>query len=386
MRSKWIIISCLLLFILAGCGGKRESERMFYVYGLGIDYQDDEYIAHVQIINFSNVAKSEEPRSDIEQFEIVTAKGKSFDQAVYRLYRSVDEYIYWGNLTYLVVTEEALKQGKLDSIMDVTVRFIDTRYQVLVYSTNGDVKEILLTTPIIHSSAILSKLGDPENTFAQNSFVEEVSIRELIIGLKEPSHEKGVPSISLVENRETAKGKRKAITFEGVGIITPSGFKGTIKGDAALGLKWMNKNTENGSITLNYEPNNPSTMAEILINNVRVKIKPLVNQKQVTFDIQVKVDAFVDSINSPVNAKKLEKRIEEEVKKEIIKTYEAALAMDTDIFRLSEQVYRKELATWKQLEENGKVPLSKDSIQNLKVKVSKLKLGKKQLTPTINIE
>jgi len=72
------------------------------------------------------------------------------------------------------------------------------------------------------------------------------------------------------------------------------------------------------------------------------------------------------------------------VKKEIITTYEVGLAQDIDIYRLSKQLYRKNVKVWKKLEKDGKIPLTSSSISKLKIDVNQVNSGRKIFTGTIN--
>ncbi|WP_368653867.1 Ger(x)C family spore germination protein [Ornithinibacillus sp. 4-3] len=378
-------IFMLLLFVgfLFGCVDKKEPERMFYVHGLGVDYQDGEHIVYAQIINFANVAKSEQPRTDIEQSEVMQGRGKTMVDAIYNFYRSVDEYVYWGNLTFIVFSEEVLKNGKMNMVLEAITRFIETRYQVWVYSTKEPVEEVLLVTPINYSSIILSKLSDPENSFEVDAYVHPVNIRELFIGLNEPGHELPIPAVGIWDNRQNSKGTKKAVAYDGVGIITTTGFKGTITDGSLEGFKWMHGNTTIGEVTFLYDTEDKDTPTEILINKVRVKTKPKVDEGEIKFDVQVKVTATVNSISTNADVDELKKRIEEEIRREILVTYHAALEINADIFGFSEQAYRKSFKDWKRVEEEGRIPLTEDTLDTVDVKVTKLVGGKKFLNPSI---
>lgn len=381
--NKRLFILLLFVGFLFGCMDKKEPERMFYMHGLGVDYQDGEHIVYAQIINFANVAKSEQPRTDIEQSEVMQGRGKTMVDAIYNFYRSVDEYVYWGNLTYIVFSEEVLKNGKMNMVLEAITRFIETRYQVWVYSTKEPVEDVLLVTPINFSSIILSKLSDPENSFEVDAYVHPVNIRELFIGLNEPGHELPIPAIGTWDNRQNSKGSQKAIAYDGVGIVTPTGFKGTITDGSLEGFKWMHENTSIGEVTFLYDSEDKDTPTEVLINKVRVKTKPKVDGEEIKFDVEVKVTATVNSISTDADVDELKKRIEEEIKREILVTYHAALEIDADIFRFSEQAYRKSFKEWKRVEEEGRIPLTEDTLDTVDVKVTKLVGGKKFLNPSI---
>lgn len=57
--------------------------------------------------------------------------------------------------------------------------------------------------------------------------------------------------------------------------------------------------------------------------------------------------------------------------------------MDIDIFRLSEYLYRDNVKAWKNLESNGKIPLTKDSISKIDIHINKVNAGRKTFEETI---
>lgn len=85
-----------LTTLLAGCWDITEPQRMYYINAVGVDYQNDEYIVYLQVINFADVAKSIQPSATVAPAEVGRATGKTIEEAIYKLYRSSDQEIFWG--------------------------------------------------------------------------------------------------------------------------------------------------------------------------------------------------------------------------------------------------------------------------------------------------
>jgi len=380
MNNKKLILLMLLTTILTGCWDTNEPERMLYINGIGADYKDGQYEVYAQIISFANIAKSDQPPTDQPQAETGHAKGKTLDEAFHELYHSVDQRIFWGNLSHLVVSEELIKTVHLSPVIDLLTRYRETRYKIWVYVTKDPVQEVLLVKPVLNKAITLSKLGDPENSFKQESFIEPLNFRELIIGLDEPSHEAMIPLITVEENWESMQESIKAPVISGVGVITPNGFKGFISGDKARGIQWMTNKTKRGEVTFKSDGGDYVTM---IIEKVKVKVEPIFEKGEVKFDIDVRLDAAVSTIEGKVTYDQLENGIKKEVEKEILVTYEEALKKDIDIYHLSEQLYRKNVKAWKKYHKDGQVELTEDSIRNLTVNVEKLDSDRKSIKETI---
>ena len=382
-RNKLIFLGFVLVVMLSGCWGQNEPERMLYTHGLGIDYEDDKYKVYVQIIDFNKVAKSEQPNPSPVQSEVGYASGKTLDEAVFKLYNSSDQKIYWGHQTFLVFSEEALKNGGMNDIIDTLIRYRDTRYQIWLFGTDDSVKEVLLTTPVIDTAITLSKLGDPMNSFHQSSLIEPVDIRRMIIGLNEPGHNMVIPYVKITENWETVEGKDKMARSAGVGLVTPKEFKGFIYREKMFGLMWMNEKTQREEVTFSLNSDEEDVMS-VIIQKVKVKVKPVVEGDAVKFDIDVTLQGEVGTIPTKTTKDEIRKKAEQEIKQQIEETYKEALKRDFDIYRLSEYLYRKDVKEWKRLQQNGKVELAEDSIRTLNVKISELRPGRNLFKKTID--
>ncbi|MBD7984998.1 Ger(x)C family spore germination protein [Sporosarcina sp. Sa2YVA2] len=381
MKNKPLLILLLLaLSMLSGCWDDNQPERMLYINGIAVDYKDGQFEVYAQIINFANIAKSDQPPGDQPQAEVGFAKGATMDEAFFELYHSVDQKIFWGHFSYLVVSEEVMNNVKLSPIIDSFIRYRETRYHIWVYTTKDPVQELLLVRPVLNKAITLSKLGDPENSFKQESFIEPVNIRKLIINMNEPSHEAFIPLIRVEENWKSIKESIKAPIISGVGVVTPDGFKGFIEEDEVRGMQWMSNEVERGEVTFQTEDGNDITMN---ISNLKAKVDPIVETGIVRFDIEVKLDATISLIEGDVSVEEIEQGTEKEIEKQIKDTYEAALKKDIDIYRLSEQLYRKNLKAWKQYQKKGKVDLDEDSIRKLSITIVKLKSERKSIRETI---
>ena len=99
------------------------------------------------------------PNAESEQSEVGHASGKTVDEAIFNLYHSLDQRLFWGHLTFVVFSGEALENGRMNPVIDLLTRYRETRYQIWFYSTEDSVKDVLLTSPIINTSTLLSRWG-----------------------------------------------------------------------------------------------------------------------------------------------------------------------------------------------------------------------------------
>jgi Ger(x)C family germination protein len=348
-----------------------------------VDYKDGKYDVYAQIVDFSIIAKSEQPNKEAIQAAVGHASGSTMDEAIFELYHSMDQKLFWGHLTYLILTEEVLKNGHANSTINTFVRYRETRYKTWVYGTKDSVKEIMLTTPILNRSMSLSKIADPMNSYAQESLIEPINFRKMIIRLNEPSHEVSIPLVSIKENWETEKETDIATSINGVAVISPNELKGFITEKKVRGLHWMTNETKRGEITVKLDSSNDKYLT-VALDKIKVKVTPNVENDKVKFEIDVKMNATVSGFQENLTDDEIRKAVEKEVTKEIEETYKDALKNDIDIYRLSEYVYRYNIKKWKEVQKDGKVDLTKDSIRNITVNISKVNSGRKSFKKTIS--
>jgi len=356
---------------------------MYYINGVGVDFKDGQYEIYMQIINFANVAKTESPNPQAPQAEVGHAKGKTMEEAFFKLYRSIDQKVFWGHMNFVLFSEEALKSKNAIAIIDSFLRHRETRYQILAFCTQESIKDILLVAPILNKSLSASKLIDPLHAKEIQKIFEPVDLRNLVISLDEPSHEVSLPYVSLFKDDwETSKETTEETALTGVGVLSKNGFKGFIKDKAASGIQWMQKTKARGEVTFKIDGTDDDYLS-VDLEKLSVKIEPIVKNNQVTFEVDMVFDATVNGFRTKITRDQIRKKVIEEVKKDIRATYLDALEKDIDIYRLSEQLYRKNVKAWKKYEKDGIVPLTEDSISKLDIKVNKVNPGRKTFAETI---
>ncbi len=386
MSQKNIMLVILMLtttLLMSGCWDVTEPQRMYYVQGVGVDYKDNEYIAYIQLMNFANVAKTEQSNPQAAPTEVGKATGKTIEEAIYKLYRSMDQEVFWGHMTFILFSEKAMESEHAIPIIDTFLRFRETRYHIWVYCTQDPIEEVLLVSPILEKSPTATKLSNPKNTSKQESFVEPVNLRQLVIGLNEPNHEMKVPFISINQDWETAKESRTETVFAGVGILSKNTFKGFIKGNTARGIEWMNDATKQGEITVKLDNTEERDYLTVDIKKLDVNVKPIVQNNQVKFEVYLKFNTILNGFKGKVTASQVRKKVESEVKKEIMATFEAGLNIDADVYRLSEYLYRDNVKVWKKIQKDGKIPLTKESISKIDIHINKVSPGRKSFEETI---
>lgn len=337
---------------------------MVYAHGIGVDYADGEYIFYLQIINLASIAKTESVSTGdgIDPTEIGRASAKNLNDAIYKLYRSSQNQIYWSNLAFLIMTERLLKEVGIKEVIELLNRFPQTRYHINVFSTNDSLEEMLLFSPVLNISSASSKLARPENSLDQSSFLPMRDMRNFIIELNEPGYEVQIPRAFLTKTDwRTSKEPRTMVGFSGVTLYhRDDHYLGSLTGKQTEGFRWVSNHFNRDNLTLRMSEYN---QVSLVITKKRTKITPIVNGNDVKFRVKVKAEATINILDKGVRLKELEKKAETAMRKQIVQTYKDALKHNADIYMLSNVLYRKDRKTWSSIQTRGKIPLTEDSIE-----------------------
>lgn len=380
VRNHLVVISFCFMLFLSGCWDIDEADRMNYVIGMGIDYEDGETVLHLQIPNLVSLGSPEVTPENARAVTIATERGETLAAIAHNIYLSAQRKLYFGHNTLVILTERALEEGLLKEAIDKLNRFPQTRYRVNFFATKSDLSELLQVTTLFENSSILTRITDTENTYELNSLIKNLSMRSLIIQLTEPGYNGIIPTIEL--NSTTWKGgdgKINAVESTGVAVATPKELFGFIEGDDVKGIRWLQESIRNNvMLEIDGKP-----AGEYIFINPRHKIKlEKSSGGKYVFHINVKTRGISTEVLEPVQYEEVVRSLSETIEEEIKATYLKGLEMGTDIYRLSEHMYRYDLPLWKQLQEDGTVPLEEDSIQ-VKVDVDLNHTSVDKMAPTV---
>lgn len=379
MFKKKLAAVLMIPLLLSACWDTNEIDKILYIHALGIDYKEEEYRVYAQLINIGGLGRGEGGGgTQTSPGTVGMGKGNTVDAAIFDFYKNVPQRIFWGHLSSIIFTEEALKQQNIVlSAMDVINRYRETRYTIWVSSTNSPIKEFLRTFPVLGISPMFTRLSDPRTSYEQSSFVEPKRFQKFIVELNEPAHASAIPRIELLDNYWVEKDKAvPAYRINGIDIYSKSGYKGGLTGEKIKGLSWI-KEGERNSVFIKKDG---MQAASIVFSNVKTKIKPKIKKGSLTFTVEIKAKGTLSEIDQELSEAEINQLAKEQIASQIKKTYLAALEKETDIYRVTETIYRKDPQSWKKITNNGRtLPLTKESFEkiiiNSKIQTSgKLKL------------
>ena len=172
------IILIIALFLLTGCYDYKEINNLGIISAVGIDYQDDEYIVTLEVLN---------DQTDKDSNKIKTYTKTGSDRSLANaLEKAADLLSKKANYTHvkLMILSESIVDGRFDSIIDFFMRSTYFRENFYVISSlDNKPEEILKTTtdenPVASSAIIdlLESLNYSSNSSVLKTFdqvVEEI--------------------------------------------------------------------------------------------------------------------------------------------------------------------------------------------------------------------
>lgn len=378
MRVKLKLLwMCLLLLLLGGCSNNTKSiQNLAYVTAIGLDYVDGQYIAYVQVLNFMDVAKTEQ--IDIGKnvpVWIGKGVGRTVNDSITSIYPTSQLRLFWGHVKSIVCSERLLKNGTiLHEAYEAINRYHEVRYNVIVYGTKQPIPRIFSQKALLNMSALDSLLDRPEESYNQLSRLKPQYGFKLIAELNEPARTAMLPSITIQQGTWMEDTSPKSMFLvEGASMFAGQQWKGWYSADQLKGARWLQHSTKRVIINV---PDQDKPHATLVLTMPSHKIKPVLDNGEVKFDIEVQAHGFVDQLITNLTRRELEAEAEAAVEQQIRFTFQQGLPHQTDTLNLLYSLYKKHPQQWEQLQESGKLALNEQMIREVKVKVKLIHSGK----------
>ncbi|MGE5701342.1 MAG: Ger(x)C family spore germination protein [Clostridia bacterium] len=376
-----ILTLCMLSsVVLSGCWNFKEVEHLRYPVSIGFDYRNKQFEIYLQLINFTVIAKVESGGSRQKQ-EIVVVKGvgKSFDEAAFNIYSYAQQRFNWSHIRSVVIGKGALRYG-MNYFLDNLGRYSEYRHTWWVFTTERPIPEILLLFPAMNTPAIYSQLGDPMTIYRQSSYIQPLMMNRFETDYFSKSKTTLLPRLSHVSSmvyRTTEN--RPILRRDGVCMLANRKFVGCLDVAHTSGLRWLNKHTVRTSLRL-FKGKQP--LADLIMEDPKPKISYRVKNGKAYFTIKVKVTGSISNINISTSLKDMNKLASQKIESEIRNTFKNGVKLKTDIYSLSDTIYRKDVQLWKKLQKDEQLPLKADSLEKIEVDAKIVNSGEMEFIPS----
>ncbi|MEH7301042.1 Ger(x)C family spore germination protein [Neobacillus drentensis] len=371
MRN-FLFVTSLMLF-LTGCSNIREIQYQAYAVGIGIDYKDHEYHVVLQFLDFSNVAKTEQGKSDQPvPVWIATGKGKTVEDAIIQIYHGIQIPINYDQISLFVFGTSLLEHR-----LDKTLKSLDTNFNIrqtgLVYGTEEKVEGVFTTKVPFNYAYSNSRINQPESMQQQDSTVPAISLQELIFEFNEKVKTIVLPRISITKQIVKKNLEDLPVSiFDGAYIMKDEKLKGYLSQQDLEGFIRVNNKAVRSPVIVSEETDGNEELVQIELLKPKVKRVIDKDKNEVNIGLDINISAIIrEASKNEVLSPRVKRKIKEKVTNEVYAAYLKSSQIGGDIYQFEDFMYRFMYKDWKATKKKGDFPVLKK--ENIHVKVRPLK-------------
>ncbi|MCL5289822.1 MAG: Ger(x)C family spore germination protein, partial [Firmicutes bacterium] len=318
-----LLLLALLTSLPGGCWSRKEIHEVAIVLGTGVDWTADGRIRlTVQIARTSAFVAGEAGGGGREAPAgwVVSAEGRTVEEAERYLAMKVPRDIYWGHSVILVMGEEMAKKGT-GMVTNFFQRDRQPRENMWVMVAKGEAKDFLETY-----SDLAKTSAQAAGFLTRMRTGKSVQLREFA----EMVASKGVqPAVTAVEVKEAGvtpgpgqekkSPAHKQVELTGVAVFKEDKLIGWLDAYETRGLLWLKGEAIEGVITV-PSPGEPDKEVSIRIRRGSTEVTPEYDGEYLWFDVKVEVEGDMVEQQSREDLAKPEKikALESEMAGEII--------------------------------------------------------------------
>lgn len=374
-RLCLLLTIVLLPYIYSGCWDRVEIEQLSYISIVAIDAAGpDNVLVTFQCIIPRMLARGQGGvggAATVKPYTNYSVKARNVSDAV-RLFEIKQPHkALFKTATVIIIGEELARESVVPPL-DFFTRKPALRRSVWVMVAEGRAADILLK-------------GDPgpENIPANNiksafqrrqdvTLTNSVNFGQFLSRYERPGVDPFLPEVKLapklddgikVQDESSAQDRQKDIKESEKQVIEVVNF-GVLKSGKLIsflditesrGLLLMQNKTQGGTITV---PGQGASWASLLISSKRVKVTPVVTRDGFLFNIEIKIEGYVSSIQNeaidptkPEDTRMLEYEAEKAIRQDVMAAVKKSQELHSDFLGFGEKVYETDPGLWKEIDE-----------------------------------
>lgn len=362
MRYKLSVIT-LCLLLLTGCWSRRELNELLIVLGVGVDWEDGEYLLSFQVVNPSEIS-AQKKGGDRPPSTLFQGRGKTMFEAARSLTAEAPRKVYMGHLQLYVISETLARRGIKDFI-DNSFRDNELRMDFNIVVARGTKAENILKlyTPLekLSSHSMQQSLQTSQKNWAPTA---AITLDEVLNKLSSPGFELALTGIKIIGDPQMGQTKKNVESFLPASRFRYTGIA-AFKKDKLIG--WLDQQESKGytDITDNLD----STSIEVAcgahkymgveITSSDAKLKTQVRSGLPEVNVQVRAEAnIVDrpcddvDLTDPITIQHLEEKSKKIIQSNMEATVARAKQIKSDIVGFGNQIGKDHPHYWEQVKDN----------------------------------
>lgn len=363
MRKLYmVIIITLSLFLLTSCWNYSDVDKMRFVSGVTVDYDEvkDEYIVTSEVVKL--IKGGERFGSALFQ-----SRGKTIFDAVRDTIMKNARKLYWGHAKVIIISKDITRE-RLFAILDYASRDPEFRDDIWILVSNEKT-----------ASSIF------ENTFEDREDISSFHIDNILKNEKSISTYHAVPAWRFIENiydknnsqtlpivRISEKTGRKVPKVEGQAVFKRGNIIGILDEiETRTYLRVINE-LKGGVLTVETNISGQPVDVTMELFNNKTKVEPKKLRDKIVMKINVESDYGIGEIAGEINVieknsrKILKRDIENHIKKQIEKLItKVQKEYESDVFGFGMKIKDKMPEKWREIE-----PYWEEVFKNLETEIN----------------
>lgn len=353
-------ICCILLFNMVGCRkfGGMEIDEILFASAFAIDLPKGDS-GNVRVTVSSMKVQSSSGKgggTSGKTSDTLSSEGRTILEAVRKLNTLSDRRIFYGQVKYLLVGEDAAKKDIL-KYLDIFERNYEIRLNALVVIVKDGTAEEVLEKAKTSESFIADRLKSIFNNRGKLSISDQKDQTEVMEMFDNTYMSAYIPYIHLVKGIEREKEEDKEkfdIQLDGFAVFKETSLLGYLTGNDGRGLNWIRGKVESGAIVVkNFSGEDVSL--DIIESNV--KIVPKFDGDMPSIWIRIQMTSNVDEVwsrNDVIDEKHFdyfEKQQEKIIKAEGERVIAYAQENNADFIEICNAINHKAPLKWNKIKE-----------------------------------
>jgi len=354
MRRLISLLAIISLLITAtGCKvsffGRAEMDDIEFIRAVGVD-KSTRKEGNVRLTIATQSVQPSGGGSQQKKSEIFFAEGNTIFEAIRNFRKYMYRQPFWGHLEYIVIGEEAAKDGLMEYI-DYFNRDPEIRLNLKVFVAKGLRAEEVIKKGNSEDRFIFDRLdGIVENHWGHSMF-NIVSLIEVMYILDSGYLSLYIPCIEMAKFSQNKQSDNEAmdIVMGGFAIFNGDKLAAYIDDKMGRGLNWLRNQIKSGVITVK-SPKGHSISLEIIDSNS--KLKPKIVNDELSITVKVSMTSNISGMESSESifdgetVEYLEKQQEQVIKNEIEELIRFAQENKMDFFSTGSAVFHKYPIKW----------------------------------------
>jgi len=289
--------------------------------------------------------------------EIMYSEGRTGFEAARNFWAYSEKRPFFGHLEYILIGEEAAKDGIL-KYLDFFTRDPEDRLNLNVFVVKGTDAGEMVRQGNTRDKFVFDRLEGIKEHYWGLSMINRVDLMEIMYILDTEYLSLYIPCVKLTEKTENSDGHNEGmdIALEGFAIFEGDRLAGYLEREMARGLSFLRNMAKSG--VLNVRARNGSMVALELISSNR-KMKPELMDGELRVAIEIDLKCNIAEIQSSEGVfdheslRYLEEQSNQLIMDEVMKVIEFAREKRLDCFAAGDAVMHKYPCKWEDyLEKN----------------------------------